>query len=232
MRCIGDIFPGPIRKRAPGCLSNIVPSTSGFHARPASNKPLRSHLDIHSADPQQLCSVPTSQLGACTFSKAFSLSPFQGTMPMPSKHRSERTHRQGQVHHDDRDEVVSWDSLSISSSSSYRSSDAARAAKLPALPDLRFEQSYLATIRSFLHERHPSSPNSPNNDDDDEEPSSPHNEKHTPDHDVDHHHKVEITRSNATNQYELWLGNLRVEWYVPLPPLLFPTCSCGAKNIC
>lgn len=138
---------------------------------------------------------------------------------MPSKHRSERTHRQGQVDHDDRDEVVSWDSLSISSSSSYRSSDAARAAKLPALPDLRFEQSYLATIRSFLHERHPSSLTSPNSDDDDEEPSSPHNEKQTPDHDVDHHHKVEIARSNATNQYELWLGNLRVEWYVP-PPLL------------
>lgn len=38
------------------------------------------------------------------------------------------------------------------SSSTASSSEDAPALPIPALPDLRFEQSYLATVRQFLHE--------------------------------------------------------------------------------
>lgn len=112
------------------------------------------------------------------------------------------------------DEVASWDSLSQASSSGSRnssssssSSDAGLTSKLPTLPDLRFEQSYLATIRNFLHEDKPTS-SSP------DEPSK-FNEKQdgTDEKGEDRHDKVEVARSNAEqSEHELWLGNLRVEW--------------------
>ncbi|KAJ1030494.1 hypothetical protein NDA16_001403 [Ustilago loliicola] len=101
-----------------------------------------------------------------------------------------------------------------SSSSSSSSSDAGLTSKLPTLPDLRFEQSYLATIRNFLHEEQPPSSS--------QDESSEFNEKQdlTDEKDEDHHHKIEVTRSNADKKYhELWLGNLRVEWF----PILYVT---------
>lgn len=90
----------------------------------------------------------------------------------------------------------SWDSHSTSSRSTA-SSDRPLAAQLPTLPDLRFEQSYLATIRGFLHEESPSDATS-------------HEER--PEQTQDHHHKVEVARSKQKDEHELWLGNLRVEW--------------------
>ncbi|CBQ67512.1 conserved hypothetical protein [Sporisorium reilianum SRZ2] len=87
------------------------------------------------------------------------------------------------------------DALSRTSSSSSSTSDDGLASKLPTLPDLRFEQSYLATIRGFLHED-------------------------TPQHDADEkHHRVDVTHSAVRDEHELWLGNLRVEWF----PILYVT---------
>ncbi|SPO20679.1 uncharacterized protein UTRI_00155 [Ustilago trichophora] len=125
---------------------------------------------------------------------------------MPSNRANIRAHRRHNHDSDsDNDSVASWDSLSTSSrSSSTSSSDAGITGKLPTLPDLRFEQSYLATIRGFLHEDQPTAA---------EDESSSLNEKQ------DHHHKVEITHSNAKDVHELWLGNLRVEWF----PILYVT---------
>lgn len=128
------------------------------------------------------------------------------TMPNQSVKRSHRRSR-GPTHSDSDDEVSSWDSHSVSSSrsasSSSSSSDDALISKLPTLPDLRFEQSYLATIRNFLHEEQPSSSN--HHDESEKQPSSADAEE-------DHHHKVELTHGKAEGDHELWLGNLRVEW--------------------
>lgn len=124
---------------------------------------------------------------------------------MPAKKPSTRTSRRHRNQYDDDDELSSWDSLSVSGSSSSgsSSSDAGIAAKLPTLPDLRFEQSYLATIRGFLHEDRPSASN------DEFSEKQDGSEKGEAE---DHHHKVEITHSKAKDEHELWLGNLRVEW--------------------
>ncbi|ETS63378.1 hypothetical protein PaG_01659 [Moesziomyces aphidis] len=91
----------------------------------------------------------------------------------------------------DEDDVASWESLSDTSDTSSTSSKPALA-KLPTLPDLRFEQSYIATIRGFLHE---DSPNSADAD-------TTHG----------HEHKVKVTRPAPDEHTQLWLGNLRVEW--------------------
>lgn len=131
---------------------------------------------------------------------------------MPSNHTTTRAQRRRSSpddHNDGDDEVSSWDSLSTSarSSSSSSSSDGGLAAKIPTLPDLRFEQSYLATIRGFLHEERPSSGS--------DDKSDTFDEKRYLQVDgvsEDHHHKVEITHSKAKDEHELWLGNLRVEW--------------------
>ncbi|GAC96692.1 hypothetical protein PHSY_004275 [Pseudozyma hubeiensis SY62] len=127
-------------------------------------------------------------------------------MPSQSAKRSHRR-RHRSTHSDSDDEVSSWDSHPVSSShstSSYSSSsNDALIAKLPTLPDLRFEQSYLATIRNFLHEEQPSS-------------STAHDESEkqlpTANAEKDHHHKVEVTHGKVEEHHELWLGNLRVEW--------------------
>lgn len=113
---------------------------------------------------------------------------------MPTAHTTTRTHSLRRHHHhdDDDDDVSSFDSLSDSSSQTSSSHDGL-AAKLSTLPDLRFEQFYLATIRGFLHEDQPSNPPK----DADEK---------------DHHRKVDVTQSEVKDEHELWLGNLRVEW--------------------
>ncbi|KAJ9477053.1 hypothetical protein PHBOTO_000721 [Pseudozyma hubeiensis] len=134
-------------------------------------------------------------------------------MPSQSTKRSHRR-RHRSTHSDSDDEVSSWDSHSVSSSrsasSSSSSSEDALTSKLPTLPDLRFEQSYLATIRNFLHEEQPSSSN--HHDESEKQPS-------THDSGEDHHHKVELTHGKAGGDHELWLGNLRVEWF----PILYVT---------
>lgn len=122
---------------------------------------------------------------------------------MPGAHSSTRRHGRRQAldrfhdHDDDEDAVSSSGAVSESSSrTSSASDDDGLASKLPTLPDLRFEQSYLATIRVFLHEEHPS------RDSVDDEGNV----------EKDHHHKVTVTHSKVKHEHELWLGNLRVEW--------------------
>ncbi|CCF53837.1 uncharacterized protein UHO2_00928 [Ustilago hordei] len=141
---------------------------------------------------------------------------------MPSK-ISKRNPRRRDTDLDIDDEVASWDSLSnasssgsrsSSSSSSSSSSDGGLTSKLPTLPDLRFEQSYLATIRNFLHEDPPCSTSQ------DDSPEFNEKQDLTDEKEQDHHHEVEITRSNADKKgHELWLGNLRVELF----PILYVT---------
>ncbi|EST09751.1 hypothetical protein PSEUBRA_000133 [Kalmanozyma brasiliensis GHG001] len=141
---------------------------------------------------------------------------------MQTKHSS-RAHRRRSSyddHNDGDDEVSSWDSLSTShhsrstSASSSTSSDDGITSKLPTLPDLRFEQSYLATIRGFLHEEHPSKSS-----DASEFVEEKHGLKTDDKSKEDHHHKIAITHSKAKDEHELWLGNLRVEWF----PILYVT---------
>lgn len=126
---------------------------------------------------------------------------------MPHQHSrksSSRRRRSVDIDTTDQDEVSSWDSLSSSSSSSSSNSDdAGITSKLPTLPDLRFEQSYLATIRGFLHEDQPHHTSKDGSELDAKQ-----------DGEKDHHHKVSITHSKAKlkHEHELWFGNLRVEW--------------------
>ncbi|KAE8234293.1 hypothetical protein CF326_g667 [Tilletia indica] len=89
-----------------------------------------------------------------------------------------------------------------------------------AMPDMRFEQSYLATIRGFMHELQP--------EEGEEEKRAVREDRHgTDDHDAEgekteggreKEHRVVATVSR-TSEPELWLGNLKVEWY----PLLWVT---------
>ncbi|SNX81429.1 uncharacterized protein MEPE_00134 [Melanopsichium pennsylvanicum] len=125
-------------------------------------------------------------------------------MPSSSGRRdAARKHRQTHDHDDDNDSVASWDELSTSSSSqsssSYtsESSEDGIAVKLPTLPDLRFEQSYLATIRNFLHEEQPSTPSH-------DDSSTAFNEKG----EEYHYHKVEITHSKKSNVRDQLLSPL------------------------
>lgn len=77
---------------------------------------------------------------------------------------------------------------------------------LPTLPDLRFEQSYLASVRGFLHEL--------------EKPAAAvrkHSEISESDYEEEHHAddggspKVLASRDKR-GEPELWLGAMRVEW--------------------
>lgn len=121
---------------------------------------------------------------------------------MPSHRTSTSSHHPHRYTHRDSDGEESSEISSFVSSgsgaSSTVSSEQAALSKLPTLPDLRFEQSYLATIRGFLHE---DQPHAESLDASEEEEKG-----------EDHHHKVELTRSSIKDGHELWLGNLRVEW--------------------
>lgn len=103
----------------------------------------------------------------------------------------------------DRDDVSSAVSSSSRSGSSDGEEEPSLLPKLPTLPDLRFEQSYLATIRGFMHEDEPANKQSSEAGDESEKDDADQ---------PDHHHKVSITKSKARDSHELWLGNLRVEW--------------------
>ena len=158
-----------------------------FHVQPSlfahhQSQRLPAHR-FHHPDPH----IQTSGIPAIT------------TVRMPSKHSPTTTHpwRQSAASDDD-DEVNSWDALSNPSHSSSSSSDDGLVAKLPTLPDLRFEQSYLATIRGFLHEDRPEDSSSSG----DAEKGNVEGED-----EEDHHHKAAITHSKSgNNEHELWLG--------------------------
>ncbi|CAD6916298.1 unnamed protein product [Tilletia controversa] len=98
-----------------------------------------------------------------------------------------------------------------------------------AMPDMRFEQSYLATIRGFVHEltpeegeqekravredRHGSHPDPADGAEEEEKKKTRKGGAKG-----DDEHKVVATVSR-TSEPELWLGNLKIEWY----PLLWVT---------
>lgn len=185
-----------------GLSSTSALTAAQFHAH--AHTSTQSPLSTLSSQPQHLalnpCATHLSFLHRCDL------------LIMPSK-ISKRNPRRRETDLDIDDEVASWDSLSNasssgsrSSSSSSSSSDGGLTSKLPTLPDLRFEQSYLATIRNFLHEDPPSSTSQ------DDSPEFNEKQDLTDEKEQDHHHEVEITRSNADKEgHELWLGNLRVE---------------------
>lgn len=93
----------------------------------------------------------------------------------------------------------------MSSSSSTNNGEYPTRPKLPtvSIPDMRFEQSYLASVRSFIHEHeHPRAhasklgETSVNVD----EPSAA------------NHVSGAQSSNSQTGEPELWLGNLRIEW--------------------
>ncbi|KAN0066371.1 hypothetical protein ACQY0O_000465 [Thecaphora frezii] len=106
---------------------------------------------------------------------------------------------------------------SVSSSSSYSLTTASLSASssshksllssLPAIPDLRFEQSYLATIRSFLHET------------DKEEALQQKLHEQEVKNGPDYAKPRKVQKTRGEGETELWLGALRVEWV----PLLYVT---------
>ncbi|PWZ02916.1 hypothetical protein BCV70DRAFT_214414 [Testicularia cyperi] len=114
--------------------------------------------------------------------------------------RSDRTRRRSipAGYDSDEDDVSSF--LGGSGSSSGSSDDDHLLQKLPTLPDLRFEQSYIATIRQHLHGQETK-----------EAEHLDHYEKLT--------HIVEVTQPRVDAELEFWSGNLRIEWF----PVLYIT---------
>ncbi|SPO34912.1 uncharacterized protein PSFLO_00383 [Pseudozyma flocculosa] len=116
---------------------------------------------------------------------------------------------------------------SSSASSDGRDSYKSPLSALPAVPDLRFEQSYISTIRGFLHETDKEQAQQEKSEELDEKRSSGQRDDAEGEVEVGDEsssaapqkpHHLQRTRA-SDGEREIWIGALRVEWV----PLLYVT---------
>lgn len=104
--------------------------------------------------------------------------------------------------------ISSIDSHSNAGSSDVSHSDdgALPFPMLKTLPDLRFEQSYLASIKGYVHELDKEAADDIKEERQDEKDAEKGNESS----DEQPHHIMKS--QDPKGEHELWLGSLRIEW--------------------